>query len=102
MRVMTDFYSELYSLKSSEKSQADTFREGISKTLGPEEREGLNAPFTLEELHLAAMTLKRGKTPRNYGLPVECYIELWDLIGPDLLDLHEEMVGKGSMLPSLH
>ncbi|KAJ1169536.1 hypothetical protein NDU88_001429 [Pleurodeles waltl] len=31
MRVMTDFYGELYSPKSSEKSQADTFLEGISK-----------------------------------------------------------------------
>ncbi|KAJ1149807.1 hypothetical protein NDU88_002612 [Pleurodeles waltl] len=81
MRVVTDFYGELYSPKR--------------------EREGLNAPFTLEELHLAATTSKRGKTPGSDGLPVELYVELWDLIGPDLLDLYEEMVGKGSMPQSL-
>ncbi|KAJ1149788.1 hypothetical protein NDU88_002593 [Pleurodeles waltl] len=96
MRVVTDFYGELYSPKSSERSQADSFLKGISKTLSPEEREGLNAPFTLEELHLAATTSKRGKTPRSDGLPVALYVELWDLIGPDLLDLYEEVVGKGS------
>ncbi|KAJ1099728.1 hypothetical protein NDU88_004827 [Pleurodeles waltl] len=79
MRVVTDFYGELYSPKSSERSQADSFLKGISKTLSPEEREGLNAPFTLEELHLAASTSKRGKTPGSDGLPVELYVKLWDL-----------------------
>ncbi|KAJ1166947.1 hypothetical protein NDU88_007340 [Pleurodeles waltl] len=63
MRVITDFYGKLYSPKSSERSQVDSFLKGISKTLSPEEREGLIAPFTLEELHLAATTSKRGKTP---------------------------------------
>ncbi|KAJ1110724.1 hypothetical protein NDU88_008072 [Pleurodeles waltl] len=47
------------------------------------------------------MTSKRSKTPRSDGLPVELYVELWDLIGPDLLDLYEEVVGKGLMLQSL-
>ncbi|KAJ1212636.1 hypothetical protein NDU88_000291 [Pleurodeles waltl] len=101
MRVVTDFYGELYSPKSSERSQADSFLKGISKTLSPEEREGLNAPFTLEELHLAATTSKRGKTPGSDGLPVELYVELWDLIGPDLLELYGEVVGKGSLPQSL-
>ncbi|KAJ1151257.1 hypothetical protein NDU88_004041 [Pleurodeles waltl] len=64
-------------------------------------RGGLNAPFTLEELHLAATTSKRGKTHGSDGLPVELYVELWDLIGPDLLDLYGEVVGKGSMPQSL-
>ncbi|KAJ1129654.1 hypothetical protein NDU88_008020 [Pleurodeles waltl] len=100
-RVVTDFYGELYSPKSSERSQADSFLKGISKTLSPEEREGLNAPFTLEALHLAATTSKRGKTPGSDGLPVELYVELWDLIGPDLLELYGEVVGKGSLPQSL-
>ncbi|KAJ1172588.1 hypothetical protein NDU88_004433 [Pleurodeles waltl] len=101
MRVITDVYGKLYSPKSSERSQADSFLKDISKTLSPEEREGLNVPFTLEELHLAATTSKRGKTPGSDCLPVELYVELWDLIGPDLLDLYGEVVGKGSMPQSL-
>ncbi|KAJ1169502.1 hypothetical protein NDU88_001395 [Pleurodeles waltl] len=55
----------------------------------------------MEELHLAATTSKRGKTPGSDGLPVELYVELWNLIGPGLLELSEEMVGKGSMPQSL-
>ncbi|KAJ1169317.1 hypothetical protein NDU88_001210 [Pleurodeles waltl] len=73
MRVVTYFYCELYSPKSSEKSQVRSFHEGILETLTPEKREGLNTPFTLEELHLARMTSKRGKTPGSDGLPVELY-----------------------------
>ncbi|KAJ1090374.1 hypothetical protein NDU88_003507 [Pleurodeles waltl] len=60
---------------------------GISKTPGLEYKEGLNMPFTMEELHLVATTSKRGKAARSDGLPVELYVELWDLIGLDLLDL---------------
>ncbi|KAJ1166966.1 hypothetical protein NDU88_007359 [Pleurodeles waltl] len=41
MRVITDFYGKLYSPKSSERSQVDSFLKGISKTLSLEEREGL-------------------------------------------------------------
>ncbi|KAJ1129551.1 hypothetical protein NDU88_007919 [Pleurodeles waltl] len=47
------------------------------------------------------MTFKRGKTPGSDDLPVELYVEVWDLIGPDLLDFYEETVGKGSMPQSL-
>ncbi|KAJ1167571.1 hypothetical protein NDU88_007960 [Pleurodeles waltl] len=99
MRVVTDFYGKLYSPKSPERSQSDKSQKHIllHQALSPEERESLNAPFTLEELHLAATTSKRGKTPGSDGLPVEIYVELWDLIGPDLLDLYGEVVGKGSM-----
>ncbi|KAJ1169429.1 hypothetical protein NDU88_001322 [Pleurodeles waltl] len=102
MRVVTDVYGVLYSPKWSERAQVDSFLKGISKTLSPEEREGLNAPFTLEEQRLAATTSKRGKTPGSDGPPVELLVELWDLIGPDLLDLYGEMVGKGSIPQSLH
>ncbi|KAJ1169474.1 hypothetical protein NDU88_001367 [Pleurodeles waltl] len=35
MRVVTDFYGKLYSLKSSERSQVDSFLKCISKTLRP-------------------------------------------------------------------
>ncbi|KAJ1210593.1 hypothetical protein NDU88_005955 [Pleurodeles waltl] len=80
-----------------ERIQTDSLLDGISKTLGLEEGASLNALFNLEELHLTAMTYKRGKIPGRDGLPVELYVELWDLIGLDLLGLYEEMVGKGSM-----
>ncbi|KAJ1206686.1 hypothetical protein NDU88_002087 [Pleurodeles waltl] len=84
MRVVTDLYGELYSPKSPERFQVDSFLEGISKTLGVKERETLKVSFTMEELHLAATTSKRGKTPGCGcdGLPVELYGKLSDLIGP--------------------
>ncbi|KAJ1115366.1 hypothetical protein NDU88_003590 [Pleurodeles waltl] len=99
--LASEHYGELYLPKSSARSQVDCFLKNIPKTLGQEERQGLNAPFTLAELHLSAMTSKRGNTPGSDGHPVELYVKLWDLIGPDLLDLYEEMVGKGSMRQSL-
>ncbi|KAJ1106118.1 hypothetical protein NDU88_003521 [Pleurodeles waltl] len=54
-----------------------------------------------ERTALGRYDLEARQDPRSDGLPVELYVKLWDLIGPDLLDLYEEMVGKSSMPQSL-
>ncbi|KAJ1166946.1 hypothetical protein NDU88_007339 [Pleurodeles waltl] len=53
--------------------------------------------LTLEELHIAVKSFKSGKTLDSDGLPIEFYTSLWDLVGPDLLELYEEMEQEGVM-----
>ncbi|KAJ1217840.1 hypothetical protein NDU88_005427 [Pleurodeles waltl] len=73
MGFVTHFYGELYSPKSSERSQVDSFLKGISKTLSPEEREGLNASFTLEEI----TWLPR---PSREARPPEVMVSQWNFM----------------------
>ena len=40
--------------------------------------------FTLNEIIIAVMSMKNGKSPRSDGLPVEFYKHFWYLIGETL------------------
>ncbi|KAJ1176731.1 hypothetical protein NDU88_001998 [Pleurodeles waltl] len=90
-KAVTDFYGDLYLEKRSDGDQAEKFLSGIPRKVSAPAREVLNTPLTLEELHLAVKSFKSGKTPGSDGLPNEFYTSLWDLVGPDLLELNEEM-----------
>ncbi|KAJ1169246.1 hypothetical protein NDU88_001152 [Pleurodeles waltl] len=90
-KAVTDVYGDLYSEKRSDGDQAEKFLSGIPRKVSTPAREVLNAPLTLGELHLAVKSFKSGKTPGSDGLPIEFYTSLWDLLGPDLLELYEEM-----------
>ncbi|KAJ1169370.1 hypothetical protein NDU88_001263 [Pleurodeles waltl] len=96
-KAVTDFYGDLYSEKRSDGDQAERFLAGIPRKVSTPAREVLNAPLTLEELHIAVKSFKSGKTPGSDGLPIEFYTSLWYLVGPDLLELYEEMEQEGVM-----
>lgn len=101
MQVVSDYYTNLYSPKETDTQAADRFLSGISNQIDPAGSSTVNTPLVLEELHSAAKSFRRGRTPGCDDLPVELYVALWDLVGPDLLELYEEMVVEGRMPPSL-
>ncbi len=45
------------------------------------DKESLEAPLSLEELHVSLKSLQKGKSPGLDGLPPELYLEMWDLVG---------------------
>ncbi len=45
------------------------------------DKESLEAPLSLEELHVSLKSLQKGKSPGLDGLPPELYLEIWDLVG---------------------
>ncbi len=49
-------------------------------------KESLEAPLSLEELHVSLKSLQKGKSPGLYGLPPELYLEIWDLVGIPMLN----------------
>ncbi len=46
-----------------------------------QDKESLEAPLSLEELHVSLKSLQKGKPPGLDGLPPELYLEIWDLVG---------------------
>lgn len=48
------------------------------------QRSMLNADFSMEEIHKAAVSLSKGKCPGPDGIPVEFFTENWALVGPTL------------------
>ena len=52
----------------------------------------LEVPLTLAERDRALGEMDSGKAPGIDGIPAEFYLEFWDLIGPELLNIiHESL-----------
>ncbi len=79
-RSIPSFYTNLY------KAETD-FDEPICKQyldklelprISQVDKESLEAPLSLEELHVSLKSLQKGKSPGLDGLPPELYLEIWD------------------------
>lgn len=53
--------------------------------------------MSLEEIKDAIVSLDNRKAPRSDGLPMEFYKKCIDWVGEDLLQVHQEVVDKGSL-----
>ncbi len=81
--IFKGFYTNLY------KAETD-FDEPICKQyldklelprISQMDKESLEAPLSLEELHVYLKSIQKGKSPGLDGLPPELYLEIWDLVG---------------------
>ncbi len=81
--IFKGFYTNLYKAKTD-------FDEPICKQyldklelpqISQMDKESLEAPLSLEELHVSLKSLQKGKSPGLDGLPPELYLEIWDLVG---------------------
>lgn len=64
--------------------------------MSKEETEFLDTPPTITELKDALSSMKKGKSPGLDGFPPELFLELWDSIGPLLLNSINHALSIGS------
>ncbi len=92
------FYTNLY------KAETD-FDEPICKQyldklelprISQMDKESLEAPLSLEELHVSLKSLQKGKSPGLDGLPPELYLEIWDLVGTLMLNSFNFAIEQGA------
>ncbi len=60
------------------------------------DKESLEAPLSLEELHVSLKSLQKGKSPGLDGLPPELYLEIWDLVGILMLNSFNFAIEHGA------
>ncbi len=86
--IFKGFYTNLYKAKTD-------FDEPICKQyldklelprISQMGKESLEAPLSLEELHVSLKSLQKGKSPSLDSLPPELYLEIWDLVGTLMLN----------------
>ncbi len=56
----------------------------------------MEAPLSLEELHVSLKSLQKGKSPGLDGLPPELYLEIWDLVGILMLNSFNFAIEHGA------
>ncbi len=96
--IFKGFYTNLY------KAETD-FDEPICKQyldklelprISQIDKESLEAPLSLEELHVSLKSLQKGKSPGLDGLPPELYLEIWDLVGILMLNSFNFAIEHGA------
>ncbi len=96
--IFKGFYTNLY------KAETD-FDEPICKQyldkleltwISQMDKESLEAPLSLEELHVSLKSLQKGKSPGLDGLPPELYLEIWDLVGILMLNSFNFAIEHGA------
>ena len=90
LRIATKFYRELYTPKKLNLRKQNILLGNITKQLGLEDREKLNAPITEEQVKIAIFQLLVGKSPGLDGIPIEFYREFWE----DIKDLYMAHINK--------
>uniref|UniRef100_A0A3B1KHZ5 Reverse transcriptase domain-containing protein n=1 Tax=Astyanax mexicanus TaxID=7994 RepID=A0A3B1KHZ5_ASTMX len=97
-RVFKAFYSQLYKSEIAfDAAQCKTFLDELQlPVISQLDRDLLDAPIELDELHKAIKDLQKGKSPGLDGLPPELYLDLWDLVGTLILDSFNFAIESGS------
>ncbi len=95
--IFKGFYTNLY--------KADTdFDEPICKQyldklelprISQMDKESLEAPLSMEELHVSLKSLQNCKSLGLDGLPPELYLEIWDLVGTLMLNSFNFAIEQG-------
>ena len=98
--VVADYFAGdrphgLYSLRPTSVPAQQELLASVDCVLTQDAREGAEGPneglVGLEELTQALTSSDRGRVPGLDGLPYEFYLEFWDLLGPLLVALLEEV-----------
>ncbi len=86
--TFAEFYSHLYMADPAPDLPALKLYLSELKlpSLTDNDAESLETPLTLLELKEALSSMQKGKSPGLDGLPPELFLELWDVIGPLLLN----------------
>ncbi|KAI3364563.1 hypothetical protein L3Q82_011349 [Scortum barcoo] len=94
-RYATRFYRDLFKTELVEDPELDsTFLSGLPQ-VGDSSDSLLSADLTLDELHVALMSLANGKAPGIDGIPVEFYKAFWPVVGEDMLEVFQESLRSG-------
>ncbi len=97
-RYATRFYTDLFKSELAEDPELDSaFLSGLPQ-VGESSDCLLSADFTLDELHVALMSLANSKAPGIDGIPVDFYKTFWPVVGEDMLEVFQESFRSG-LLP---
>ncbi|KAI4900658.1 hypothetical protein NFI96_009740 [Prochilodus magdalenae] len=101
MEVAHGFYSKLFSKRSTDTEMGESFLSRLETRLPSDARDSLEAPFSLIELTEVLGKMNRRKVPGLDGLPVEFYTTFWDVLGPEIVEVAEDVHRQGRLTESM-
>ncbi|KAE8745526.1 hypothetical protein FOCC_FOCC007789, partial [Frankliniella occidentalis] len=93
-------FQKLFQPPTDNGQQETPLLDEVEACITEADNEALLASITAEELLQAVRLCPRNKSPGEDGLTAELYLEAWDVIGEDLREVFNEMLGRRSVAPS--
>lgn len=97
LKASVVFYKDLFANRERRESIAEVFLDDLDRTLEEVEAGGLEKEVTLKEVEVAIKSLKKGTCPGGDGLPAEFYQAFLPLVGPELVEVYQESLGRGKL-----
>ncbi|KAL7852926.1 hypothetical protein SRHO_G00187110 [Serrasalmus rhombeus] len=94
MGIAHSFYSNLFSNRGTDREIGEHFLSFLKTSLPSAARDSLETPFSLGELTEVLGKMNRRKVPGLDGLPVEFYSTFWDVLGPEIVEVAEDVQGR--------
>ncbi|KAI4890805.1 hypothetical protein NFI96_030933, partial [Prochilodus magdalenae] len=101
MGIAHDFYTNLFSKRGTDREIGEHFLSYLGNRLPSTARDSLEAPFSLMELTEVLGKMNRRKVLGLDGLPVEFYSTFWDVLGPELVEVAEDVHRQGKLTESM-
>ncbi|KAL6454983.1 hypothetical protein MHYP_G00365800 [Metynnis hypsauchen] len=101
MGIAHRFYSNLFSNRGTDREIGEHFLSSLKTSLPSVARDSLETPFSLGELTEVLGKMNRRKVPGLDGLPVEFYSTFWDVLGPEIVEVAEDVHRQGRLTESM-
>ncbi|KAL7852889.1 hypothetical protein SRHO_G00186740 [Serrasalmus rhombeus] len=101
MGIAHSFYSNLFSKRGTDQEIGEHFLSFLGTSLPSAARDSLETPFSLGELTEVLGKMNRRKVPGLDGLPVEFYSTFWDVLGPEIVEVAEDVHRQGRLTESM-
>ena len=97
LKECTDFYSDLYRSTSPQKQEIDCFLNSIdfNQILSDEDKNFCEENISEEEILTVLKRLKKNKAPGLDGIPVEFYLQFWNIIGSIVQKVYQQAYNQG-------
>ena len=99
-RVLSFFYSSLFSAEEVDLAARDFLLGNLVSFLSPQQAETCEGPVTVAECHRAILGMARRKAPGSDGFLAEFYIRFWDVLGVHLVDVFNFCFSAGFLTRS--
>ena len=88
IRVQTEFYKKLFKTEGSNLEQRQFFGNFLKNPIGPENFAILNKKIDLDDIFSALKKIKKNSSPGPDGITYEFYLEFFDVLKDDLLQVY--------------
>lgn len=88
--IAVEYYTKLFDTKESDQNTREKLLRNIKRRISAAEKDKMDKVITKEELYLAILKLKKGKSPGPDGIPAEFYQIFWHLFQ----DLYVEFIER--------